>query len=185
MKNNKQNTHLTTTRVVTAVVVAVIAALVSLIRYPSVIPTGTVIVNVVLPVVLASCFVLDWQSGALTFVITAIVTMLMRTVHWQDLIAWAVAMLVAVMVERAKFKDQLVLSHRSLILLGLSAGLSQLLVELILYAGVGLSFDGVGGMRAFISLVVPVALANALLTSLLTAPLTMLLRWTIKKISYK
>lgn len=181
---NNQHAHLTIIRLITAVLVAVIGVLVSLIRYQNVIPTGTVIVDAVLSVILASCFVLGWQPGTLTLVLTAVATTFLKTAHWPDVMAWIIAVIIAVWLERIKFKDQLVLSHRALILLGLTAGLTQLLIELILYAGIGWQFDGGVGLRAFVPLVVPSILVNALLTALLTAPFAMLLRWIMKKVAH-
>lgn len=177
---NNQHQHLTAKRLVAAVVVAVVATVLAFVRYQAVIPTGTISAQAVLPVLLAAFLVLGRLPGALTLVLTAVLTLWLGLSSWPALLAWLVAVIAALLLEHVRFDQQLVLSHSALILLGLLAGLFQFATTIVIYALVGLRLGGSAGMRSFVALCWPVGLVNGLLTALLTAPLTMLLRWIMK-----
>lgn len=175
--------HLIFKQTVAAVLVAVVATLLAFIRYPMVIPSGTINCQAVTPVLLAAFLVLGCRFGAVTFVLTAIATFLLGLSDWQAVVCWLLALIAALLLEHVRFSDELVLSHNALILLGLLAGLCQFLTTIIIYALIGLKLGGSAGLRSFVTLTWPVGLANGLLTALLTAPLTMLLRWIMKQIN--
>lgn len=168
-------------RILAAVILAVATILITFLRFRSVIPTGVVNVQIVLPLLLSCFLVFGDRLGTITFFVVVIIAMLLGTIHWQDIISWLIAIVIVILIEHRRFENELVLSHRTLILLGLSAGLTQLVAILIIYSLTGFFFDGAAGMRIFASQTLPAALFNGLLTTLLTAPLSIFSRWLMRK----
>lgn len=169
-------------RLLAGLILGGVAILLSFLRFRMAIPTGSVSVTVILPLLLAAFFVLGDRAGLLAALLVGIITLVLGTMRIEEVVALGLAIIVAVFVESRRFHSELVLSHRSLIVLGLTSGISQLVVLELAYAVNGLVFAGTAGLRIFSSLVLPAALFNGLLTALLTAPLSIFLRWLMARV---